>query len=347
MHADRLNRRAAAFILGAVTLLLAGVGTALVVLNSRGGGPSDELRASDLRAVRESAVGYLRRAQNRDGGFGGTPGETSDPIPTAWAALGLAGAQQNVREAPEGSRSVEDYLERNSPSPKDSGALERSILVARAAGVPSRSLRKQRPFRALVRRQASDGSFEGLTNLTAFGVLALRAAGEPLGSKRLDRARSWLERQQNSHGGFGFSPRPSQSDVDNTAAALQALVTGRSRRTAIDKAVHFLVRAQRRDGGFGQRPGQASNAQSTSWAVQGLATGGSGRPKEAISKGVMYLTSLQARDGSIRYSRRSAQTPVWVTGQALLALHLRPLPLVGSARIHQQVRRAGRKPLVK
>jgi hypothetical protein len=37
-----------------------------------------------------------------------------------------------------------------------------------------------------------------------------------------------------------------------------------------------------------------------------------------------YLRSLQAGDGSFRYSRTSTQTPVWVTAQALSALAQRP-----------------------
>jgi energy-coupling factor transport system substrate-specific component len=40
-----------------------------------------------------------------------------------------------------------------------------------------------------------------------------------------------------------------------------------------------------------------------------------------------YLESLVASDGSVRYSRTSAQTPVWVTGQALVALARRIFPV--------------------
>ena len=40
-----------------------------------------------------------------------------------------------------------------------------------------------------------------------------------------------------------------------------------------------------------------------------------------------YLRSLTADDGSVRYSRSSRQTPVWVTGQAVAALSRKALPL--------------------
>jgi hypothetical protein len=40
-----------------------------------------------------------------------------------------------------------------------------------------------------------------------------------------------------------------------------------------------------------------------------------------------YIESLLAPDGSVRYSRTSAQTPVWVTAQALIALAGKPFPI--------------------
>ncbi len=42
---------------------------------------------------------------------------------------------------------------------------------------------------------------------------------------------------------------------------------------------------------------------------------------------VAYLESLIAPDGSVRYSRTGAQTPVWVTAQALTALARRSFPI--------------------
>jgi hypothetical protein len=40
-----------------------------------------------------------------------------------------------------------------------------------------------------------------------------------------------------------------------------------------------------------------------------------------------YLESLLAPGGSIRYSRTGAQTPVWVTAQALIALAGKTFPV--------------------
>ena len=71
-----------------------------------------------------------------------------------------------------------------------------------------------------------------------------------------------------------------------------------------------------------------SNAQSTAWAVQGLvAAGRNPRKFRRTRTPLEYLKSLQAADGSVRYSRTSTQTPVWVTAQALAALEGKAFPL--------------------
>jgi hypothetical protein len=45
-----------------------------------------------------------------------------------------------------------------------------------------------------------------------------------------------------------------------------------------------------------------------------------------------YLRSLIAADGHVRYARGSDQTPTWVTGEALMALEGKPLPVAAPAR---------------
>jgi hypothetical protein len=56
---------------------------------------------------------------------------------------------------------------------------------------------------------------------------------------------------------------------------------------------------------------------------------------------IEYLKSLQAADGSVRYSRTSAQTPVWVTAQALNGLEAKPYPLPPAPRQKARTATAG------
>jgi len=323
-----LGRGRALLTLVAIALLAISVGAALIIPSLRDGSRSAISSAGQIGAASEHAAEYLLRSQNRDGGFGEARARDSAQVSSAWVALGLAATGREPDRVSRGGPSVTEYLRVHTPSPTDAASLERSILVARAAGVSPRKLRRRASYEALLGRRADNGSFENLVNLTAFGVLAMRAAGEPQDSDRVRRSVTWLRDQQNLDGGFGFSARPSTSDVDDTAATLQALAAGGQRRgLTVDRAMGYLLRAQRSDGGFGQAFGETSNAQSTSWATQGLIAVGGERSDTAVRSTLSYLCSLQASDGSIRYSQGSAQTPMWVTGQGLLALSRRPLPV--------------------
>jgi hypothetical protein len=192
---------------------------------------------------------------------------------------------------------------------------------AAGAAVPSALLS------ALERSFAGDGAVSNQVNLTSFGVLALRAVGAPLPPMTL----GWLLRQQNGDGGFSFATAGGGSDVDDTAAALEALAAaGGAPGASTARAVGFIRSHQNPDGGFATQGAGDSNAQSTAWAIQGLIATGVDpasvhRPGGASP--LDYLTSLIAPDGHVRYSRGADQTPVWVTAEAAMALDRKPLPL--------------------
>jgi energy-coupling factor transport system substrate-specific component len=273
------------------------------------------------------AESYLLRVQNKDGGFGAAPRQSSSPLYTGWAGLALGSAGRNPRDVKRsGGRSVAAYVLRGSGSLTDIGEIERTVLLARAAGMDPRRFGGRNLLAEIEKRRRDDGSISGFVSYTAFGVMALRASGVPAGSATV----RWLVSSQNSDGGFGVA-RSSASDSDMTGAALQALATvGRARGAAGQRAADWLRRNQNDDGGFGQFKGRSSNAQSTAYAVQGLlaaATGG-----DATSRARAYLVRLQRRDGSVAYSSTSSQTPVWVTAQALMALEGKPLPLAAVPR---------------
>ena len=273
---------------------------------------------------------YLATAQNGDGGWGAAPGQRSTQLHTGWAALGMAAAGHNPRDVRRNGRSVIDFIRGGLPTPNDTGELERTILVVRAAGLSARAFGGRDLRAALLRRRSRNGSIDHQVNLTAFGILSLRAAGDGPSSPPVRAAVRWLARQQDHDGGFNFAGRGGPSGIDDTAGPLQALVaSGRRRGRVVARAIAFLRRSQNRDGGFPLTPGGPSNAQSTAWAVQALVVVGRnpGRVRRGGRSALGYLRSLTAPDGSVRYSRTSGQTPVWVTGQALTALHRKPFPL--------------------
>jgi energy-coupling factor transport system substrate-specific component len=272
-------------------------------------------------AVPAQSVQYLRASQNADGGFGPEPGRTSTGLHTGWAALGLAAAGRNP--ADEG---VLRYMGAHVRELNDLGELSRTILVLEASGRSARSFAGRDLVRELISRQKRGGAFAGRVNTTSFAILALRASGHSTKHRRVRNAARWVARQANEDGGFNFSRKGGASGVDDTGAAVQALVAaGRRGTPTVKRAAAFLASEQADSGGWPLVPGGPANAQSTAWAVQALIAARASGTR--VRRGQSYLRSLTGADGAVRYSRTSRQTPVWVTAQAIVALAGKPFPL--------------------
>ena len=252
-----------------------------------------------------SPVGYLLSAQNSDGGFGTSRGQRSDPLASGWAAIALADA------GVPSDRAVRYVLRVQSPSDRDIGDVERTLLAAgRAGGAELR--------RRLLAAVGRDGDVGGQTNTTSFAILAMRAAGMRVPG----RMYSWLERQHDRDGGFNFATAGGASDVDDTGAVLSALAGTRASRI-IGRAVAYIRSQQNPDGGFPASPRAPSNAQSTAFAVCGLIAAGvkpAGVHRRRSPSPLAYLRSLTQADGAVDYSRGNSQSPVWVTAEAEIAL---------------------------
>jgi Squalene-hopene cyclase C-terminal domain/Prenyltransferase and squalene oxidase repeat len=283
------------------------------------------------RAALTRGVAYLLSAQKSDGGFGQQAGAPTTEMFTAWSAIGLAAAGSAPLHARKDGHTILTALAAGAGSLSDVGAIERTILALHACGLPAGVLDGRDLASELARHRKRDGSIEDEVNHTAFAILAMRALGDRPASPGIQAAGRWLAAQQNADGGFSFGPRGDPSDVDDTAAALQALAaTGDPSPAANARAVAYLRRAENRDGGFPQEPGQESNASSTAWAVQGLLAAGQPLTQGARSP-IAYLEGLQAPDGSFRYAAGVTQTPVWETAEVLPALARRPFPIASPA----------------
>jgi prenyltransferase beta subunit len=268
--------------------------------------------AAPARAA--SPADYVRGAQNADGGYGMTQSGGSTQFATGWALLGLAAAGQRPGPA------ALAYVRRGIGQLTAIGDVERTVLVVRAAGQDPRRFGGRNLLADILRHRRGDGSFGGYVSYTSFGILALRAAGVSRSSAGVRQAARWLERHQNADGGFNVGGQGA-SGIDDTASVVQALAAA-GRRGKLDAARAFLTRSQGAQGGFPLVRGGAPNAQSTAYAVQGLVAAGGA--ENAIRRGQAYLRSLTEPNGLVRYSRTGRQTPVWVSAQALLALHRHP-----------------------
>ena len=235
---------------------------------------------------------YLQSQQQADGGWG-------SPQMTAWASLGLVAAGADTGAAP-------DYLVAHESELTKPTEL---ALVALAEAALGRD-----PAALLARLPAKPSA----VNAAIWQILALRQSGRPAPRALV----SYVRASQTRNGGFPWV-RGTAPDSNDTAAAVQALRAAGVRRTPISRALVYLRKLQARDGGFRLTAGRDPDAQSTALVIQAFVAAGVKPPAGAFA----YLASLRRPDGSYRYSRAYATTPVWVTAQVLPALVRKPFPL--------------------
>jgi energy-coupling factor transport system substrate-specific component len=277
-----------------------------------------------------AAVAWLESTQNEDGGWGESPGSESAQAMTGWAMLGLESAGVNPQDVTSAAgASPVAYLQEALSTVQSPGDLARTILALEGAGVEPRQFGGRNLVSALLAKRRKDGSYEDWPNSTAYAVLALRSAG----IANLENSLVWLRGAQNEDGGWG-DVIGSPSDADGTGAVLQALPPGSK---AAQRAVGYLREVQQDGGGFRLGGNGALNTQSSAWAVQGLLA--AGVDPAAVKRGGKsaygYLEDNQAGDGHYRYSAKSDQTPVWVTGEVLVATSHKYLPLEAAPRAVQ------------
>ncbi|HTR76023.1 MAG TPA: prenyltransferase/squalene oxidase repeat-containing protein [Solirubrobacterales bacterium] len=276
-----------------------------------------------------AAAAWLESVQNADGGWGESPGSESNQEMTGWAMLGLEAAGINPQDVAAGGRSPVDFLRGEATTLQSPGDLARSILALTGAGVEPRDFGGRNLVAALLARRRKDGSYEDWPNSTAYAVLALRSAG----IADVSGSVAWLREVQNEDGGWG-DVAGSPSNADGTGAVLQALSPSSQ---AAQRGVGYLRQEQQKGGGFRLGGNGALNTQSTAWAVEGLLAAGAdpAQFKRGGRSAYEYLEDNQAGDGHYRYSAKSDQTPVWVTGEVLVAASHRYLPLEAVPRAPQ------------
>lgn len=269
----------------------------------------------------QAAVAWLEGAQNDDGGWGEKPGAKSGQEMTGWAMLGLEAAGVNPLDVTAGGTSPVAFLQGAIAEVQSPGDLARTILALEGAGVEPREFGGRNLVAALLARRRKDGSYEGWPNSTAYAVLALRSAG----IANVADSVGWLRAVQNEDGGWG-DVAGAPSNPDGTGAVLQVLTpTGQPAK----RAVSYLRQVQQKGGGYRLGGNGALNTQSTAWAVEGLLAAGANPAqfKRGGKSALDYLAANQAGDGHYRYSSKSDQTPVWVTGQVIVATAKKYLPL--------------------
>jgi len=267
------------------------------------------------------AANWLEAQQNADGGFGSSPGDNSNAAITGWAMLGLEAAGRNPFDIARLGRSPIDYLRGHLDELGSAGDLARTIVALEGAGADPRSLGGRNLVADLLKRRAANGSYVGWPGTTSFAVIGLRAAGADGG---LEGTVSWLVGVQNADGGWGDVPGGA-SNADVTGSVMQALPD----TEAAKRALSYLRKHQRSNGGFALGAAGGVNSPSTAWAVQGMIAVGadSAAIKTNGNSALDYLAAQQDGDGHYRYSESSDENAVWTTGEVLVAATGDSLPI--------------------
>jgi len=153
-----------------------------------------------------------------------------------------------------------------------------AIICRELLGLPLNGLGEYVDY--LGRRRRTNGSFnntlaadggEGHVLNTWYAIEALRALGKT--GEMKEQTVAWLRACQLPNGGFAYQPRPQFGGVDDVAytwaavRALKELGAGPADARGCLAYLHALWNA---DGGFGDRPGWASNPMSTYYALDAL-----------------------------------------------------------------------------
>jgi hypothetical protein len=238
---------------------------------------------------------FLLAHQLSNGAFAERNGG-ADVTLTAWSLLALRSAQ-----APADDRYVRAHeSELQTPTEIALGVLAEShpsaALISRLAAAPDTS--------------------------TINGAIWKLLAYSRLGRAPPQAALAFVLRNQARNGGWSWAPHVAP-DSNDTAVGIEALRASGTGRVQIRRGLAYLRKLENRDGGFPLVRGRSSDAQSTAWVIQAFVATHVSPPRAAFR----YLTRLRNADGSYRYSRTYAVTPVWVTAQVLPALERRAFPL--------------------
>ena len=272
------------------------------------------------------AADWLEAQQRPSGGFAASTEGDAGAEMTAWAMLALAATGRNPLDVAKLGKTPVDFLRSHIDDVKDAGDIARTILALEAAGVDSRDFAGEDLVRRLFEERRQSGSYQGWPATSAYAVLALRAAGA---TDATAKTVEWLRKVQGKDGGWGNEPgTPSTPEI--TGAVLQVLTPGSD---AVGRALAYLRKAKRPNGGYAPTNNFSANAQATAWASQGLLAAGKdpagfGPGKSSFT----YLRDRQAEDGHFLQGPGQDANPVWVTADVLVPLSGHFLPIAAPAR---------------
>ncbi len=268
------------------------------------------------------ALKWLRGQQRGDGGWGSLSN-------TSWVVMAVVSAGENPLNWTKNGRSPLDYFRENlnESAVKKMGTSDfaRTVLALIALNQNPYDFNGINFVKLLKERVKEDGRIGDYIYTTIWGIIALRACGE-----NVSKSVEWLKEHQNPDGGFAWALN-AESDFDDTASAIQALIAGNVSRDdeTVIKALNYLKEGQCEDGGMRYYGNTSSNSASDSWTIQALVSADV-NPLEWRKNNVSvvdHLLSLQSDEGYFKYTKYVTSNPIYMTSCAVMALLGKPNPI--------------------
>lgn len=288
-------------------------------------------------ALQQSAQKGLDNLRSKQG----NNGSIDNAGVSAWATVAFGSAGLDSATVNNQGVSLVVYLSTYVPSSSAKATdYSRQIMAALATGKDPRSFGTDlvsglKGF--YLNGQIGD---TGLINDDVFAVLALLGSCEGVNQAIVTDSINYIVANQKADGGFGYSITAGASDVDTTAAAIEALALARKEgysgpadlNASLAAAKAFLRGSQNDDGGFPYSPSGMftdSNTASTAWAIQALAATGEDVSAWRSTSGqtpYYFLLASQNADGSFGWMPGDAGQNL-MTAYTVPALLGQPLPV--------------------
>ncbi len=283
------------------------------------------------QTVIDTGLQYLKSQQKDDGHIDGFSGVTD------WAAMAFASEDIDLTTVKTASgKSLMEYLQVSLPTPSSSSIeWSRRILTVTAANQNPYDLAGTNLVNGL-KTHYNNNQIGNTTavNDDAFGLIALLASKESTTSAIITDTVLFVLSKQHTDGGFSYSTDTTiDSDIDDTAAAIMALLLAKKQgvatpglQTAIDNAKEYILSHQNSDGGFAYDPNPqtswdtSSNVATTSWVLMALSSLGIST-EESFTKAENYLLTSQQADGSFPYQPIFPPGDTFDTSYAVFALN--------------------------
>ncbi len=181
------------------------------------------------------------------GGFADTPGGKPTVFSTAVGVMGCV--ELGIEK--EKFRKAMDFLAKSPVTFEDKRIAAAAV---EAWGV------KDCPFDLDPWRVAGKDESSGVARQSASGIATVLRLGGKLDAKTLDPLIENIRKSQRKDGGWGHGPpQEGDSDAETTYRVMRALMLAKSKPADPEGVRKFLLSCRNQDGGFGSKPGEASN----------------------------------------------------------------------------------------